>query len=59
VDTPTEWANAIARLVEDDDLWHEISASAQAYMRDAFSFTHGRAQMRAAFEAADLYNTVD
>ncbi|HCP80254.1 MAG TPA: hypothetical protein DIT67_01195 [Octadecabacter sp.] len=59
VNTPSEWASAIARLNEDDDLWHAMSANAQAYMRDAFSFTQGRAQMRAAFEAADLYNTVD
>jgi len=54
-DTPDAWAQAIKSLSEDDDLWTSISDNAQAYMRDAFSFDRGRAQMREALEAVELY----
>ncbi|WP_189371765.1 glycosyltransferase [Tateyamaria omphalii] len=54
-ETPDAWAKAIKALSEDDDLWTTISDNAQAYMRDAFSFDRGRAQMREAFEAVELY----
>ena len=57
-ETPEQWADAIARLMEDDDLWTEIADNSQKYMRSAYSFAQGRKHMRAAFEAADLYNSL-
>ena len=55
-ETPEEWASAIQKLSEDDALWLTIVDNARSYMRDAFSFDRGRAQMRKAFEAVELYS---
>jgi len=57
-ETPDQWATAIAELTRDDELWTTLAQNAQNYMRDAYSFSRGRTQMRAVFEAADLYHTV-
>lgn len=56
--TPTEWQEAIARLMGDDALWHKISGNARDYVRQSFSFETGRTLMRAAFESVDLYSPV-
>ena len=56
VETPDQWADAIDRLMRDDDLWTKTSDNAQTYMRDAYSFARGRDRMRTAFEAAELFN---
>ncbi len=58
-ETPKDWATAIEQLNTDKALWQKISANAQAYMADAFSFDRGRLLMRDAFEAADLYQSLD
>lgn len=55
-ETPEQWADAITRLMQDDDLWMKISDNARAYMQDAFSFERGREHMLNAFEAVELYN---
>lgn len=52
---PDEWLDAIAWLSTDDAKWESISQNARAYMHNSFSFHKGREQMRAAFEAAELY----
>lgn len=52
---PADWAEAIARLNTDDDLWEKISQNARTYMHRSFSFEQGRHLMREAFEAAELY----
>ena len=58
-ETPDEWSAAIRRLETDDELWKTISENARVYMRDAYSFDIGRKKMRAAFEAADNFNSID
>jgi GT2 family glycosyltransferase/glycosyltransferase involved in cell wall biosynthesis len=57
--TPQEWAEAIARLQQDDQLWDRISQNARAYVRETFSFEIGRKWMREAFEAADLFTAAE
>ncbi len=52
---PADWAAAIARLQSDDALWHSLSENARDYVTRRFSFDAGRALMRAAFEAVDLF----
>jgi GT2 family glycosyltransferase/glycosyltransferase involved in cell wall biosynthesis len=58
-ETPTDWVTAIEQLNTDKALWEKISANAQAYMADAFSFNRGRLLMRDAFEAAEMYQSLD
>ena len=58
-ETPKQWVTAIEKLNSDKALWEKISANAQAYMADAFSFDRGRLLMRDAFEAADMYQSLD
>lgn len=58
-ETPKQWVTAIEKLNTDKALWQKISANAQAYMADAFSFNRGRLLMRDAFEAADMYQSLD
>ncbi|MFX0543652.1 glycosyltransferase [Roseovarius sp. S4756] len=55
-ETAREWADAIAALQDDDALWQRVSDNARAYVGEAYSFANGRAQMRRAFEAVDLYS---
>ena len=57
VEQPKDWVDAIALLNADDDLWLEMSKNARAYMRNAYSFERGRARMRQAFEAADMFGS--
>lgn len=57
--TPDEWAEAIATLSSDDAVWQSMSDNARAYVKESFSFEVGRDAMKAAFEAADLYRTLD
>ena len=59
VDTPDQWADAIAQLMDDDDLWTSMTTNARDYMRDTYSFANGRVKMRAALEAANLFGSVD
>ena len=54
-ETPQDWADAIIRLSEDDRLWAAMSEAARAYAAERFSFAEGRARMKAAFEAVDLF----
>lgn len=54
--TPAEWRDAIDQLMTDGDLWQAMSANAQSYVGQTFSFDTGRDLMRAAFEAVDLYS---
>ena len=56
--TPEDWARAITRLMEDDALWTSMSTAARAYVAERFSFAEGRARMKAAFEAVDLFGAV-
>lgn len=57
-ETPEDWARAITRLIEDDALWTQISTAARTYAAERFSFAEGRAKMKAAFEAVDLFGAV-
>lgn len=52
---PEDWVDAIHLLGSDDILWETLSQNARSYMHNSFSFQRGREQMRAAFEAAELY----
>ena len=57
-ETPEDWARAIRRLMEEDALWSRMSEAARSYAADRFSFAEGRARMKAAFEAVDLFGAV-
>lgn len=57
-ETPEDWARAITRLMEDDALWTQISTAARRYAAERFSFAEGRARMKAAFEAVDLFGAM-
>jgi O-antigen biosynthesis protein len=59
VEKASDWASAILRLTEDDALWTRISENALAYVEQAYSFKSGRVHMRAAFEAAGLFQSND
>jgi len=52
---PDDWVRAITELTMNDTLWEIMSQNARAYMHSTFSYEKGRALMRAAFEAADMY----
>lgn len=54
-ETPQAWAEAITRLMQDDALWEAMSQAARHYAAERFSFAAGRAKMKAAFEAVDLF----
>jgi glycosyltransferase involved in cell wall biosynthesis len=54
-ETPQDWAEAITRLSTDDALWTAMSTAARSYAAERFSFARGRTQMKAAFEALELY----
>jgi GT2 family glycosyltransferase/glycosyltransferase involved in cell wall biosynthesis len=57
-ETPEDFARAILRLMEDDALWTSVSTTARSYAAERFSFAEGRAKMKAAFEAVDLFGAV-
>ena len=57
-ETPQDWAEAIARLMQDDALWAAMSGAARSYVAERFSFAAGRTQMKSAFEAVDLFGAV-
>ncbi len=57
--TPEEWLEAIRTLSEDPDTWHRISVTARAYIQERYSRETARAEMRAAFEAIDMFNPFD
>ncbi|WP_439137914.1 glycosyltransferase [Roseicyclus sp.] len=57
-ETPQDWAEAITRLSTDDALWTAMSTAARTYAAERFSFARGRTQMKAAFEAVDLFGAV-
>ena len=56
--SPSEWQEAIIRLMEDDVLWQTLSDNSRDYVRQSFSFETGRELMRTAFESVDLYSPI-
>ena len=56
--TPAEWVEAINKLNTDAKLWTKLSENSRSYMQEAFSFDRGRTLMRAAFEEADLFGSL-
>jgi GT2 family glycosyltransferase len=57
--TPEDWVDAVTKLALDDDLWSEISQNARSYTQESYSFSVGRDFMRQAFEAADMFQSID
>lgn len=57
--TPAEWIEGVTRLHDDAALWQSMSDSARRLADRQFSFDRARTQMRAAFEAVDLFGTVE
>lgn len=57
--SPAEWIEAVTRLTDDAALWDAIAASARRLATGRFSFDRGREQMRAAFEAIELFGMDD
>ena len=58
-ETPDEWADAVATLYSDAELWRSMSKAAQSFARTNYSFEHGRILMRRALEAVDLFSGDD
>jgi len=58
-EAPEDWVTAIERLSEDNDLWHMLSENARTYVRNRYAFNTGRRLMRTAFEAVDLFGSLD
>jgi glycosyltransferase involved in cell wall biosynthesis len=56
---PEEWVSAITQLCNNDELWNALSDASRAYAASHFSFAKGKQQMKAAFEAVDLYSHID
>ena len=56
---PEEWVSAITQLCNNDDLWNALSVASRTYAASHFSFAKGKQQMKAAFEAVDLYSHMD
>lgn len=56
---PEEWIAAITQLCNNDELWNAISVASRTYAASHFSFATGKQQMKAAFEAVDLYSHMD
>lgn len=56
---PEEWVEAITQLCKDDALWNSISIAARNYAASQFSFEAGKAKMKAAFEAVDLFSHIE
>lgn len=55
VEKPKDWEKAIRQLMTDTALWNRMSKAARSYAAERFSFEQGRAKMKAAFEAVDLF----
>jgi glycosyltransferase involved in cell wall biosynthesis len=56
---PKEWVDAISELYGDPSKWLQISNNARTYVEETFSMVKGRQELRAAFEAVDIYNSLD
>ena len=54
---PHEWVDSIATLYEKEEAWESTRARGLELIRQDYSFEHGRAQMREAFEAVGIFNT--
>ena len=54
-DSPAEWVEAVAALYGDEARWTQMSARAQAFARENFSFARGVETMRAALALAGVY----
>lgn len=55
---PEEWVSAITQLCNNDELWNALSDASRVYAASHFSFAKGKQQMKAAFEAVDLYSHI-
>ena len=56
-ETPTEWVEKIIRLYDDPTIWERFRQNGLDLARERFSFEKGRSQMRAAYEAVDLFRS--
>ena len=56
-DTPAEWVEKIGVLYDDVNLWEKFRQNGLDLARNRYSFERGREQMRAAFEAVDLFRS--
>lgn len=57
--TPEDWLAHIRTLYDDARLCDTIAWNAASYVAETFSFAKGRAEMRAAFEAVDLFGSLE
>lgn len=57
--TPADWVDAITRLHDDAALWQSMSDRARRLADHQFSFARARSQMRAAFEAVELFGVME
>ncbi|MCJ2033232.1 glycosyltransferase [Methylobacterium sp. J-068] len=54
-DTPQEWAESIAQLLENREMWSSFSKRGQDLVRSLYAFDVGVKTMRRAFESVGLY----
>ena len=57
--SPRHWADAIARLYEDADLWRAQQQAAWTFTQREYGFERGLEMMRAALEAVEIFATPD
>lgn len=54
---PHEWVESIATLYEEEEVWQSVRTRGLQLVRRDYSFEHGRALMREAFEAVRIFNS--
>lgn len=55
---PVDWHRAVMALIDDADFWASVSKNGRELAKSQFSFGRAREQMRAAFEAVDLFGSL-
>lgn len=58
-DRPTEWADNIARLYKDRELWLQLHMHARRFAAREYSFTKAQKVMQSALECVDIYSSPD
>ncbi len=58
-DKPLDWAEKVARLYGDSELWLRLHAAARRYAASEHSFTKGQGLMQSALQAVDIYASPD
>lgn len=52
---PSEWADAIVKLYDEEETWNKFSENSREYASQAFSFARGREMMASSLQMVGLY----